>query len=107
MNLKSFVKRAIVDIVGAVEEAEKESGREIHFPTKEGENIQFDVAVTAEDSGKADAGIQILKIVKGGMNSETKNSTTSRLSFSLLISSLSKEEKARNMDATSNLSRIR
>ncbi len=106
MDLKSFVKQAIVDIVGAVEEAELESEREIRFPTREGENIQFDVAVTVEDSETADAGIQILKIVKGGMNSETKNSTTSRLSFSLFISPLDKEERAKRMDTRHNLSAL-
>lgn len=86
MDLKSFIKQVLIDVVSAVEEAERVSGREIIFQVRDGQNMQFDVAVTAEDSETADAGIQILKIVKGGMNTEVKNSTTSRLSFSLFIS---------------------
>lgn len=98
MDLKSFVKQALVNVIDAVKEAEEESGREIRFTVKDGQNIHFDVAVTAEDSKNAGAGVA-LQVVKGGINCETKNSTTSRISFSLFISSQNKEEQSKGMKA--------
>jgi hypothetical protein len=96
MDLKSFVKQALTNVIDAVNEAEGESGREIRFTSKDGQNIHFDIAVTAEDSKNAGAGVA-LQVVKGGINSETKNSTTSRLSFSLFIASQDKEEQNKGM----------
>lgn len=96
MDLKSFVKQALTNVIDAVDEAEDESGREIRFTSKDGQNIHFDIAVTAEDSKNAGAGVA-LQVVKGGINSETKNSTTSRLSFSLFIASQDREEQSKGM----------
>jgi hypothetical protein len=91
MDLKSFVKQALTDVIEAVQEAQEESGREIVFTVRDGQNIHFDVAVTAEDSKNAGGGFQ-LSVFNAGLNNETKNSITSRISLSLFVSS-SKTEK--------------
>ena len=93
MDLKSFVKRSLADIVGAVQEADYELKREILFPTRQGENIHFDIAVTIEDSKTTEGGIQILKVVSGALGNEIKNTTTSRLSFSLYIAPSDREKQ--------------
>lgn len=98
MDLKSFIKQAIIDIVGAVGEADKELKREILFPTRQGENIHFDLAVTVEDTKVSGGGIQVLNFIQGGVENETKNIASSRLSFSLFIAQLDKEKQAKERE---------
>lgn len=94
MNLKDFVKEVVVSIVRATEEISTELSREVRLHRKDHENIQFDVAVTAEDNSSKGGGVQVLKVFQGGLSNESKNSTTSRVSFSLLVNSQTKEEVA-------------
>ena len=85
MNLQAFITQALSEIIQGVNNAAEITKTHICFPTKNGENIHFDIAVTIEDSTTAKADIKILSFAEGGGNTEAKNSTTSRVSFSLLI----------------------
>ncbi|HSX04715.1 MAG TPA: hypothetical protein VLG76_08315 [Rhabdochlamydiaceae bacterium] len=85
MELKNFIKHSLVEIISGVKEASSEIGRHISFVRKDAENVQFDIAVTIEDSKGKEGGIQVAKLFSGGVNSETKNATISRVSFQLYI----------------------
>lgn len=93
MDLKTFVKEAVLNIVRATEEVSQELSREVRLHRKDSENIQFDVAVTVEDINSKSGGLQILQVLNGDLSNESKNSTSSRICFSLLVSSQTDEEK--------------
>jgi len=99
MNIQEFVKNVLVDIDKAVEEARKESRRDISFSnTKDQRTVEFDIAVAVEEnnsvSGKA--GIRVLQLIEGGgdISKENKNSTVSRIKFGVHIDTMTKEEEA-------------
>lgn len=92
MDLKTFVKEAVLNIVQATEEVSKELSRKVRLHRKDHENIQFDVAVTVEDNNSKSGGLQILQVLKGDLSTESKNSTSSRICFSLLVDSQTNEE---------------
>ncbi len=91
MELKAFIKQSLVEIISGVDEAASEIGRDICFVHRNSENVQFDVAVTVENSTGKEGGIaiKVASWLSGGMgiNSESKNSTISRISFQLYIPS--------------------
>lgn len=93
VDLKTFVKEAVINIVRATEEVSEELSREVRLHRKDYENIQFDVAVTVEDCKSKSGGLQILQVLSGDISNETKNSTVSRISFSLLVSSQTDAER--------------
>lgn len=87
MELKTFIKQSLTEIINGVDEASAEVNREICFVHTNSENVQFDIAVTIEDSKGKEGGIKVASLFTGGISSESKNSTISRLSFQLYIPS--------------------
>ena len=99
MNLEEFVKSVLVSIDKAVEEARKETRRDIHFSnTGDRRTVEFDIAVSAEetDSKNGKAGIRVLQFAEAGgdISEENKNSTVSRIQFGVYINEKTKEEEA-------------
>ena len=87
MELKSFIKQSLIEIISGVDEAASQVERDICFVHRNSENVQFDIAVTVENSKGKEGGIKVASLLSGGMSSESKNSTISRLSFQLYIPS--------------------
>jgi hypothetical protein len=103
MDLQEFVKDVLVSLDKAVDEARIEMKRDVHFSnTKEQRTVEFDIAVSVEekDSQSGKAGIKVWKFVEGGgsLSTENKNSTISRVKFGLVVSSMTKEESARQTE---------
>jgi hypothetical protein len=97
MELKDFVKKVILDLDSGVTEANALSGRNIRFSGVVGQKtaLEFDVAVTVESEtgSEGGAGIKVWGIGLGGSKSEdVRNSTVSRVSFGIDISSATKQE---------------
>lgn len=93
MNIQEFVETAINDVQNAVEKCSKQHERDIHIAKKTDNScIDFDLAVTVEESGNAKAAIKVL-----GINTETitqlKNSIESRIKFSVYIPSQTNQER--------------
>ena len=93
MDLKTFVSKAISDIVSGLAEAEKQTDRKITvWPAAPGQNptISFDVAVTVsyEGTGEAGAKIEVLGIPLAGASVEGSlgKVTTSRIQFNVHLS---------------------
>lgn len=101
MELKDFIKKVLADLVNSVEEVRSESHRDMHLTsTKENRTVEFDIAVTVEDStaGSGKAGIKIFQIIEGGgeVSKESKNSSVSRIKFGVHIDALTKVEEAQH-----------
>jgi len=101
MELKEFVKSVLKDVVDAVEETRQESSRDMHLDSgKEQRTVEFDIAVTVEDSlsGNGKAGIKVFQLIEGGgeVSKETKNSSISRIKFGVYIDTWTKEENAKH-----------
>ena len=99
MELKEFVKSVLIDVVDAVEETRKESSRDMYLDSaKEGRTVDFDIAVTVEDStsGSGKAGIKVFQLIEGGgeISKEAKNSTVSRIKFGVRVDRWNKQENA-------------
>jgi len=99
MELKAFVKSVLKDVVEAVDESSRDLPRTMHLAqTSIERTMEFDVAVTAEDSGKDSLGlgVKVLHFVKAGGDtaSEFKNSTVSRIKFGISIDTQTKHERA-------------
>ncbi len=100
MDLKDFVKNVIMDLDGAITEANQGTKREIRFKgVKEQRTaVEFDVAVTVEstESGGKGGEIKVLGIAQIGASGSTelRNSIVSRVTFGVDISETTKEEKA-------------
>lgn len=58
MELKDFVKNVLIDLVNAVEETRSESCRDMSLRsnTQTGQSIEFDIAVTVEDTASKTGG---------------------------------------------------
>jgi len=100
MNLQEFVKDVLISLDKAVEEARAEMKRDVHFSdTKEQRTVEFDIAVSVEetDTKTGKAGIKVLQFAEGGgsLSKENKNSTVSRVRFGIRVSSMTKDETAR------------
>ena len=99
MELKEFVKKVIIDLDEAVSEANDKTKREVRFKgiKEQRTSLEFDVAVTAEstDSGEGGGEIKVWGIGQVGAtgSKEQKNSTISRVSFSVDIAEYTKMEK--------------
>ncbi len=98
MDLKEFVKNVLKDTIDAVEEIRKESSRDMYLVGGSDERtIEFDIAVTAEDStsGSGRAGIKVFQVIEGStdMSKEVKNSTISRIQFGVSINRWTKTEE--------------
>jgi hypothetical protein len=103
MELKEFVKKVLVDLVDAVEEARTESTRDMKLLQNKdsGQTIEFDIAVTVEDNTahQGQAGIKVFKFIEAGgeASKEMKNSSVSRISFGVYIDTFTKEEDGRTV----------
>ena len=99
MELKEFVKKVIIDLDGAVSEANTETKREVRFKgVKEHRTaLEFDVAVTVESSksGKGGGEIKVWGIGEIGASGHIlqKNLTVSRVSFGVDVSEYTKAEE--------------
>ena len=98
MELKDFVRKVLVDLDTAVKEAGQETEHGVSFSdSKEQRTVEFDIAVTTEEantkSGKA--GIKVLQFAEAGgdISKENKNSTVSRITFGVHISSITKRKR--------------
>lgn len=91
MDLKSFLEKAITDILDGIKAANKNSDYPIGLVRKieDSKAIDFDIAVSAEDSQgeNAGAGIKVLSFLDlgGGLESQQKNSSVSRIKFSVMV----------------------
>ena len=98
MELKEFVKKVLVDLVDAVEEARSASSRDMHLASEQQtRTVEFDIAVSVEDSSGATgkAGINVLKFAEAGgqISEQTKNSTVSRVQFGVNVNYYTKNEE--------------
>ncbi len=117
MDLKEFIKTALVDIVEGIEEAKSELDKranhicppmgsayankfEIQLNSFNGiyyQQAEFDVAVTVENTtdGGAKAGIKVLGFIEAnvGRNTSSNSSTISRIKFHVPIGLPSKRNK--------------
>jgi len=101
MDLQEFVKSVLVSIDKAVEDARRETQRDISFTnTPERRTVEFDIAVSVEetDSKSGKAGIKVLQFAEAGgdVRKENKNSTVSRIQFGVHIDAMTKQEEARH-----------
>ena len=98
MELKEFIKKVVADIVEAIDESSATASRNISLEKRdEKRTIEFDVAVTAEETSKkgGSAGVRVLSIgVDGGMGKEIKNSTVSRITFGVDVDHYTKARRA-------------
>jgi len=99
MDLKTFITKAVKDIVEAAEEVSTSAVRQIKLDKHENKRtIEFDIAVSAEESteGGGKGGIKVLEFfeIGGGASKEVKNSTVSRIQFGVNVDSYTKVEKA-------------
>jgi hypothetical protein len=99
MKLQEFVKNVLVEIDSAVQEARKETSRDIAFShTKDNRTVEFDVAVSVEESDakSGGGGIKVIHFAEasGQATKSVKNSTVSRIQFGVKIDELTKDEQA-------------
>lgn len=98
MELKEFVKSILKDVVDAVEETRQESSRDMYLDTgKDQRTVEFDIAVTVEDSTSSSgkAGIKVFQVIEGGgdISKGLKNSSVSRIKFGVYIDRFTKKEE--------------
>lgn len=98
MELKEFVKSVLIDLDEAIEEARSEMKRDVSFQgTNSQRVIEFDIAVAVESTNSkgVGGGIKVLELIKaeGKTNSESKNSTVSRIKFGIEIEKMTKKEQ--------------
>jgi hypothetical protein len=114
MDLETFVKNSLMQIVRAVDSASEESVRYITLTSTAGQRtVEFDVAVTVENDQKmgGKAAIKVLHFVGDDTSLETvnKNSTVSRVMFGVHIDIDKKEEqerKRRQIEEINNRNRV-
>lgn len=99
MQIKDFVKSVLLELNEAVDEARQQTSRDITFTNTDGKRtVEFDIAVTAEDTTDANgkAGVKVLSFVEAGGNLArgSKNSTVSRIQFGVNVNTLTKSEDA-------------
>ena len=102
MDLENFVKSTLVSIIGGIKQAQQSDSGGLIAPQVGGHSfppngvnndqgvvstvVQFEVAVSAEDTKSADAkaGIKVLSAQLGGsLETENKNSNISKIKFSV------------------------
>jgi len=108
MNIKEFVKNILIDVDKAVEEARKETQRDISFShTNDQRTVEFDIAVAVEENDRSSgkAGIRVLQFIEGGgdISKEYKNSTISRIKFGVYIATMTKTESIKMQNQFNNI----
>lgn len=90
MELKDFIKRTLLDIVGGVEEANTEKNRfrltsQVHHRTGEsGQKVEFDVSVIVNESSDStmNGGIKVaLANLGGGIKESESNQNIQKIKF--------------------------
>lgn len=99
MELKEFIAKVIADTVEAVDDSSGIASREITLASRaDRRTIEFDVAVSAEETTTTNgkAGVKVLAFMEAGgdMGRESKNSTVSRITFGVDVSTITKQERA-------------
>ena len=57
MELKEFIKKALSEIIEAVDEVSEQASREVYLHNNDGaRSIEFDIAVSAAEKGTSDGG---------------------------------------------------
>lgn len=90
MELQEFIKSSLEQIVGVVNEVNRDLGNSIYFTDKgDQRTIEFDIAVSAESGDTKSGGlaIKVLEIVDvgGKKDKSEKNSKVSRIKFGVNI----------------------
>ncbi len=99
MELKEFIKKALSDIIGGVEEVRVNSVRNIRIEgDKDKSAIEFEVAVTVENDNTTKTGgsITVLSLLQTGGESmkEYKNSSVSKIKFGIYVDRETKAEES-------------
>jgi hypothetical protein len=94
MEVKEFIKSITRSVVEAVQESSEELNHEMYIThSPDNKSIEFDVAVTVENSTKGEAGINICNIVDIGGKDEYKSSSIHRVKLSIYIASSDKNKQ--------------
>ncbi len=101
MELKLFVKNALLELISAIEEVGKESEREVHLAKpQDNKCIMFDIAVTVENSikgnvkGSTEGIIKVLGAsIAGDVGGELRSGNVSRVSFGVYVDSETNQQK--------------
>lgn len=85
MEVKEFVKTILKDVTEAIQESTKESQTH-EFTMFAGDNkkIEFDLAVTLEQSNEKGIKAEIFKIVSGKLEGRLSEQVVNRIKFSIL-----------------------
>lgn len=97
MELKEFIKKALSEIIEAVDEVSDTASRGVYLHNNDSSrSIEFDIAVSAAEKGTADGGggIRVLQFLEFGMKEgkEITNTTVSRIKFGINTKGYLKEE---------------
>ena len=84
----------------AVEETREKSSRDVYLDSpKDDRTVEFDIAVTVEDStsGSGRVGIKVFQLIEGGgeASKEVKNSSVSRIKFGVHVDRWTKKENSK------------
>lgn len=97
MELKSFVTKALIELISAINDVEKISKQEVTFArSQDNKCVTFDIAVTAENTSKGtvEGGITVLGLNLGGDSAlESKSSCVSRIAFGVYVDDITMEER--------------
>lgn len=98
MELKEFIKNALNDILTGVEEVRVGAVRDIRIEgDKDKSAIEFEIAVTVENDNATKTGgsITVLSLLQTGGESmkENKNSSVSKIKFSVYVDGETKIEE--------------
>ena len=98
MDLKSFTKQALTDILSAVEEVRNESDRDLRIvDSASNRSVEFDVAVTVEKQTTTDVegGIKVMSFAQasGKVSQTDMNATVSRIRFGVSVDFRTKKEE--------------
>jgi hypothetical protein len=102
MDLETFVKESLMQVVRAVDSASDESVRSIRLTDSKGgdRTVEFDIAVAVENDKKVSgkAGIKVLQFAGADTSLEkgNKNSTVTRIKFGVHIEWSTKQEQERD-----------
>ena len=93
MELKDFIKRALLDVVNGVEEANTEKDRfrltsHVHANGENGQKVEFDISVMINESSESDlkGGIKVALVNLGGSKKESEsNQNVHKIKFEVFI----------------------
>ena len=103
MELKTFVKNVLLDLISVMDEVEEKTVRTVYIAKPHDNNncVMFDIAVTTENVMKegTEGVIKVLGVsINGEVGKELKNENISRISFGVYISSSNKKQEVEHRD---------